>query len=283
MPCGGTASSCDNMVTNPELNGPVADNTISGWSSYNADIRVTDWDGRSDVIAVDDAGGFSSLLQTHATDVGVTYTISYDVWADVSAGNTAGQAYCSSTDSNGLLDIHDTAGAVGRHGEAKLCPTQPGSAWETVTGTFVATSTSTTFALHSESAWTAYFDRISIVPADCGGTQPACTSALTCDELGALYGGAWRTTTANFLRGSDQVCGESDNGFNEGANLCFGGQVAGGADTATYEGDGWGHANYICTAIGARLCTVGGLRNECNSANTKHVNFAFCTINIDCV
>jgi hypothetical protein len=85
-------------------------------------------------------------------------------------------------------------------------------------------------------------------------------SALSCDELGALYGGDWRTTTNNFRRGSDQVCGESDHGFNaDGTNLCFGGQVAGGADTAI---DSWGHAATICMAIGSRLCTVAELQAE---------------------
>jgi len=116
------------------------------------------------------------------------YTIKYDVWAHPIV-NTAHKAYCSTTDSNGLLDIHDGTEAVNRHGEFKLCPTQPGGAWETVTGTYVAISEVTTYALHSESALTAYFDRISIVPSDCGGSTPSCTSALTCDELGALYGG----------------------------------------------------------------------------------------------
>ena len=89
----------------------------------------------------------------------------------------------------------------------------------------------------------------------------ACTSRLSCDELGALYGGAWRTTTNNARRGSDQVCGESDNGFHEegDGNLCFGGEVAGGADTPH---DGWHHAAVICTAIGSRLCTVAELQAE---------------------
>ena len=42
----------------------------------------------------------------------------------------------------------------------------------------------------------------------------------------------------------------------------FGGQVAGGADTALYVGDGWGHAGAICTAIGSRFCTVAELQAE---------------------
>jgi len=92
---------------------------------------------------------------------------------------------------------------------------------------------------------------------------PGCTSRLSCDELGALYGGDWRTTTANFARGSDQVCGESDTGFlGDDGDLCFGGQVAGGADTALFAGDSWGHAGAICMAIGSRLCTIAELQAE---------------------
>jgi hypothetical protein len=37
--------------------------------------------------------------------------------------------------------------------------------WQTVTGTYVAKSTSTTFALHSEGTQSAYFDRIEVVDA----------------------------------------------------------------------------------------------------------------------
>eukprot|EP01044_Picomonas_judraskeda_P007136 COSAG03_NODE_750_length_5996_cov_3.402408_2_plen_876_part_01 len=103
-----------------------------------------------------------------------------------------------------------------------------------------------------------------------GGFTMGC-SELTCDELGALYGGAWRTTDANARRGSDQVCGESDNGFNtDQTNLCFGGSVGGGADTAH---DGWGHAAAICTAIGSRLCTVAELQaEETRGSGCQHDN-----------
>ena len=105
------------------------------------------------------------------------------------------------------------------------------------------------------------------LPAPTTSPAPApyvtCASRLSCDELGALYGGAWRTTTANFLRGSDQVCGESDTGFlGDDGDLCFGGQVAGGADTQLFAGDSWGHAGSICMAIGSRLCTVAELQAE---------------------
>lgn len=53
-------------------------------------------------------------------------------------------------------------------------------------------------------------------------TPGICTSRLSCDELGQLYSGAWRTCNgcdidhpkyAYSYRGSSQVCGESDNGM----------------------------------------------------------------------
>ena len=60
-----------------------------------------------------------------------------------------------------------------------------------------------------------------------------CTSRLSCDELGTLYGGDWRTTTNNFARGSDQVCGESDTGFlGDDGNACLGGDLHGNGSGA---------------------------------------------------
>ena len=69
---------------------------------------------------------------------------------------------------------------------------------------------------------------VSIGPACDTAASMGC-SALTCDELGAAYGGDWRTTTNNFRRGSDMVCGESDGGFQaaDGTNACFGGDLHG--------------------------------------------------------
>ena len=86
---------------------------------------------------------------------------------------------------------------------------------------------------------------------------PACSSALTCAQLGTAFGGAWNNPAG---RGDAAVCGESDSGFADGGtNLCFGGLVAGGADTAT---DGWDHARQLCKAMGARLCTTGELQAD---------------------
>ena len=94
---------------------------------------------------------------------------------------------------------------------------------------------------------------------------PPCASRLSCSELNALYGGAWGNPGG---RGSDQVCGESDNGFGGlggsdsgglGSRVCMGGEVGGGADV---NHDGWQHANNICQAIGSRLCTIAELQAE---------------------
>jgi hypothetical protein len=101
--------------------------------------------------------------------------------------------------------------------------------------------------------------------------NPGC-SALTCDELGTAYGQAWRTTTANARRGSDQVCGESDAGFGNGAGSrgngaqeCYGGQLIHDANNAAETDtliDGWSHAGSICLAVGARLCTAEELQAD---------------------
>ena len=85
-------------------------------------------------------------------------------------------------------------------------------------------------------------------------------SALTSNELGASYGGAWHTITNSARHCSEFVCGESNNGFNtDNSNLCFGGSVAGGAETAH---GAWVHASGICLAIGSRLYTVAELQAE---------------------
>eukprot|EP01052_Picozoa_sp_SAG31_P026324 SAG31_NODE_2378_length_5838_cov_11.939362_1_plen_1456_part_01 len=157
---------CENaFLCNGELSGPVSDNTIPGWSSVSATISIVDMDGRSGVVEIADAGSFSSLYQTLTTVPGQRYLFTFDVWAEP-LHNTAGQAYCSSTDSNGLLDIHDgpeNSDNVLRHGEVRVCPLedQPGT-WQTVEGLYTAESDTTTIALHSESGWAAYFDSITV-------------------------------------------------------------------------------------------------------------------------
>ena len=45
------------------------------------------------------------------------------------------------------------------HGEMRICPSVDGG-WETVTGTYTAVAPMTTFRLHGESGYDAYFDRV---------------------------------------------------------------------------------------------------------------------------
>ena len=98
-------------------------------------------------------------------------------------------------------------------------------------------------------------------PTDLGNVEPPppppgppCTSRFSCADIAATFGGAWNNPGG---RGSDQVCGESDHGFDEGgSNLCFGGTVGSGNDASH---DGYAHAVVICQAIGARLCTAAEL------------------------
>ena len=96
----------DCMLLNCELSGPVAENAIPGWHTHNADLSITDHDGRASVLRVGDAGSFSSVHQSVQTVPGQQYFVQFDVWAEP-LNNVADNAYCSSTDSNGLLDIHE--------------------------------------------------------------------------------------------------------------------------------------------------------------------------------
>ena len=130
-----------------------------------------------------DAGGFSDIFQSIITEANTDYTVSYDVWA-TPIHNTAGNAHCSSTDSNGLVAITEGAVQMGcgedggycDHGETRLCPDQDG-AWQTVTGSYTTTDVDgngrkctdaavrrciATFRLHGESGFDAYFDNFSI-------------------------------------------------------------------------------------------------------------------------
>jgi hypothetical protein len=156
-----------NMVVNPELNGPVVDNTIAGWNSHNCAVSIVDWNGRTGVLKNQDAGGFSDIYQSMNVVSGEVYSVAYDVWA-TPIHNTAGNAYCTSTDSNGLMAITDGAVQMGcglpdgycDHGEMRICPSTDGG-WETVTGSFTATADMVTIRLHGESGYDAYFDRVS--------------------------------------------------------------------------------------------------------------------------
>ena len=69
------------MLLNPNLDGPVVDNTIAGWNTVAATLSMVDQDGRSGVLSVADAGSFSSVYQTIPTTPGAQYFITFDVWA----------------------------------------------------------------------------------------------------------------------------------------------------------------------------------------------------------
>ena len=89
------------------------------------------------------------------------------VWA-TPIHNTAGNAYCTSTDSNGLVAFVEGAVQMGcgmpdgycDHGEFRICPQVDGG-WTTETGTYTAMTAQTTFRLHGESGYDAYFDNVS--------------------------------------------------------------------------------------------------------------------------
>merc|ERR1712093_930819 len=166
-----------NQVVNADLNGPVVDNTIAGWSTHNCEVSIVDWEGRTGVLKNKDAGGFSDIYQSMNTVQGQGFSIELDVWA-TPIHNTAGNAYCTSTDSNGLIAI--TSGAVQMgcgtadgscaHGEVTFCPEVDGG-WTTITGSYTATTPMTTFRLHGESGYDAYFDKLVITGPCPSGNQ----------------------------------------------------------------------------------------------------------------
>ena len=172
-----------NLAVNGGLDGPVVLNNIAGWNTHNVEVSIVDWEGRTGVLKNKDAGGFSDIFQSIITEANTDYTVSYDVWA-TPIHNTAGNAHCSSTDSNGLVAITEGAVQMGcgedggycDHGETRLCPDQDG-AWQTVTGSYTTTDVDgngrkctdaavrrciATFRLHGESGFDAYFDNFSI-------------------------------------------------------------------------------------------------------------------------
>ena len=53
------------------------------------------------------------------------------------------------------------AGGYCDHGELRLCPEVDGG-WTTVSGNYAATTPMTTFRLHGESGYDAYFDSVSV-------------------------------------------------------------------------------------------------------------------------
>lgn len=182
-----------NILVNGALAGPLIplvggtagdEMTITGWKLNNARISLVDWpvvNGRPNVIKVADGGSFTEMVQTVDTVIGQKYTISYDVWAADTETNTANNAFCSTSDSNGQLIIRQgetvNAGVAGGgncgsahvggigsigehcHGQHRLCP-ESSDHWLTVSGTYTATGTRTTLALHGEGSLDVYFSQV---------------------------------------------------------------------------------------------------------------------------
>lgn len=115
-----------------------------------------------------DIGDSSEILQTVPTVINRTYDVSFHVWT----ASTAPTAWwhtnpCENKDSNGILIVRNTVEDDYTHPEAFeaiFCPDSSKlNEWQVVTGKYTATSTSTTFALHSEGTQTAYFDKIEVI------------------------------------------------------------------------------------------------------------------------
>ena len=93
-----------------------------------------------------------------------------------------------------------------------------------------------------------------------------CTSAKSCQELGDLYGAAWRPTIPRGVSlmarwGSADICGEADKGLGPGGtDMCLGGVECTGEGAAQVctprPAVSWQEAEGACLNIGARLCTV---------------------------
>jgi hypothetical protein len=165
-----------NMIMNPNLSGPVTNNTIHGWTSNNANISILDHDGRDGVVKIEDGGGFSDLWQTIYLEVNKVYRLTFDVWADNPGINTAGKPLGTSPDSNGLVYI--TSGDIKLDsvpfGEAEIdnfyasflqgfaITPLDSQTWTTYTTDFLATKNKVDIHLHSEGNATAYFDNISV-------------------------------------------------------------------------------------------------------------------------
>jgi hypothetical protein len=190
-----------NLLVNGELDSPVGDqcepceatsgaersNCVKGWHTNNALLTIVDKAGRRGVLEVGDQGSFSEINQAVRTVVGTQYTLSYDVYIEPGQLNNLGD-FCGSADSNGQLIVRDEAttcrsqadghaggghcggsavtGETGQHchGVMRLCPQTEGH-WVTISGTHIATNETTTFALHSESQYPAYYDRVSVTTA----------------------------------------------------------------------------------------------------------------------
>ena len=164
-------------------------------------------------------GSFSEVSQPIPTVPGQQYTLAYDVFVEAGQLHPTSD-FCVSADSNGQMiaradatvdngdanaaDGHcggpahcggNDVGEVNRHchGELRLCPQTAGN-WVTVSGTYIATSDWSTFALHSESGDAAYFDRVSVTTAPCA-PSPRCSSVFALPAAGGRREQLVRTGT----------------------------------------------------------------------------------------
>ena len=112
--------------------------------------------------------------------------------------------------------------------------------------------------------------------------NPACSS-LTCAELADAYG-EWPIDNTCTDQDSVDVCAESDAGIGQYSLLdptrdkaCLGGitDTDQGDDEIT---DGWVHAATICSAIGARLCSVAELQADETRCTGCQVPTVACTL-----
>ena len=112
--------------------------------------------------------------------------------------------------------------------------------------------------------------------------NPACSS-LTCAELADAYG-EWPIDNTCTDQDSVDVCAESDAGIGQYSLLdptrdkaCLGGitDTDQGDDEIT---DGWVHAATICSAIGARLCSVAELQADETRCTGCQVPIVACTL-----
>ncbi len=187
-------------------------NEIPSWSTRAAALSFVTQDGRAGVLKVADAsqrpatgdgatgdiGDSSEILQTIPTLVNRTYVIRFDVWvADTNSTAWWHKAFCEHKDSNGILIIRNTVEddytGTDRF-SGLLCPLSlHAGQWQTVTGTFKATSNSTTFALHSEGTKSAYFDRIVVVDSldgDINSRNHPATGSASITVYGSGFAGA---------------------------------------------------------------------------------------------
>jgi hypothetical protein len=195
-----------------ELSGNVSSNEVPMWSTRAAALSFVTQDGRAGVLKVADAslrlatgdgstgdiGDSSEILQTIPTLVNRTYVIRFDVWvADTDSTAWWHKDFCEHKDSNGILIIRNTVEDDYTDTDrfsGLLCPSSlHAGQWQTVTGTFKATSSSTTFALHSEGTKSAYFDRIEVVDSldgDINSRNHPATGSASITVYGSGFAGA---------------------------------------------------------------------------------------------